>query len=42
MGFPEVGMRYLLGSKFIYKGDNIYHWSCRFMWEEQTFLIREL
>ena len=41
--FPEVGKRYLLGIRLsltvrIY----IYHRSCRFMWEEQTFLKREL
>ena len=35
--FPNCGI-----SKVISKGKNIYHRSSRFMWEEQTFLIREL
>ena len=29
-------------SKVISKGKNIYHRSSRFMWEQQTFLLREL
>ena len=35
--FPKCGI-----SKVIAKGKNIYHRSSRFMWEEQTFLVREL
>ena len=35
--FPRSGI-----SKVISKGKNIYHRSSRVMWEEQTFLIREL
>ena len=35
--FPKCGI-----SKVVSKGKNIYHRSSRFMWEEQTFLIREL
>ena len=37
MDFPKFGI-----SKVISKGKNIYHRSSSFMWEEQTFLIREL
>ena len=33
---------YLTGRRLFFKGKNIYHRSCRFMLEEQTFLIREL
>ena len=38
--FPEVG-KVFTWLKVIFKGKNIYHRSCRFMLEEQTFLIRE-
>ena len=35
--FPRSGI-----SEVSSKGKNIYHRSIRFIWEEQTFLIREL